>query len=328
MRSLQMPTELERAWGILQPRRGKELNSFPLDLAVHGVPCRVAIDRDGLRHLLVPALEESLAATSRPSTLTVTVRNLHFDDGGNRYVDACVTEPDLHPEFDDLIRDVLDEVRDADRPGATALRTIGRWRRLFGSKAVRGLSAQARLGLFAELVLLRAVLAERPGVGLDVWTGPLRKPHDFELSRRCVEVKAVGAGSDSIVVHGIDQLDRHVGRPLDLVVMTVVGDPDGTTLKDLVDHVQSMTASPTALKELLGETGWTAAANHADTEPLAVSELIRVRVDDSTPRLTSSSLLLGELPEELSHLTYRLSRKAIGDHGQSASLHDVIGDAV
>jgi hypothetical protein len=165
-------------------------------------------------------------------------------------------------------------------------------------------------------------------MGLDVWTGPSRRPHDFELPRRCIEVKAIGEAGDSVVVHGLDQLDRHDGRPLDLVVMTVVADPDGTTLTDLVEQVRSTTTSPTAFKELLGMSGWSTSTSHADTEPLAVSEVVGVRVDDVVPRLTSSSLVLGELPEELSDLTYRLSRKAIGDHGEPVALHDVIGDAV
>lgn len=319
------PTDVERAWAVLQPPEQAELAAFPIGPDLGGISCRLAVDRHDLRHLLVPATTEQVAVDPRPSALAVSVRPLTFDGVKATWVDVSCTEPDLNPEFDDLINDVLQDVADTDRPASAALRTIARWRRLFGSKAIRGLGAQAKRGLFAELVLLRTVLSLRPGTETEVWTGPLRRPHDFELPRHCIEVKAVGQNADSVTIHGLDQLASHGGRPLDLVVMTVVDDPAGMTLSELVEDIKAMTASSPAFAKLLREAGWTPAVGAVDADPLSVSDVIRVVVDDTLPRLVPGSLVTGTLPVQLSELSYQLSLEAVQDQGEYVTLDDLIG---
>jgi hypothetical protein len=321
------PTEVERAWAVLQPPRHAQLAAFPIGPDLGATSCRLAVDQDGLRHLIVPATSEQVAVDPRPSALTVTVRQLTFDGLKTVWVDVCCTDGDLNPEFDELINDVLENLDGSSTPAATTLRTINRWRRLFGAKATRGLSVQARRGLFAELMLLRTLLTCQPTVDVSAWTGPLRQPHDFELPRRCIEVKAVGRRNDAVTIHGLDQLASHDGRPLDLVVMTVVDDPAGATLAEIIDEIKTMTPNLPALATLLRDSGWTPMIGAADTDRLSVSDVISVVVDDTLPRLVPNSLTAGTLPTEISELTYKLSREAVDDRGQHVTLDELIGRA-
>src|SRR6266568_9201907 len=145
---------LERAWAVLDTPIDSELSSYPIDLSFDGIACRVALDRHGHRHLLVPATGESVTADNRPSVLAVTVRKLVFGSDDGTYVDLTCAEADLHAEFDEVVADVLQSVKGAERPGITALQSIGRWRRLFRARLIRGLGIQAKIGLFAELTVL------------------------------------------------------------------------------------------------------------------------------------------------------------------------------
>ncbi|MGH4000937.1 MAG: PD-(D/E)XK motif protein, partial [Pseudonocardiaceae bacterium] len=214
------PGRLQRAWAVLSAPRTAALSAYLLEVTAGGLACRVALDRAGLRHLLVPASGETLAPDRRPSVLSCSVRILTFDSEMMTYVDIWCTEPDLHAEFDDVIDDLLDAVDGAAAPGATALAGLSRWRRLFRTRLARGLSAAARIGLFAELTVLRSLLDADPSLPVEVWTGPLGQPHDLEAPTRCLEIKATGTRHEPITINGIEQLDTHDGRPLDLLVLT------------------------------------------------------------------------------------------------------------
>lgn len=295
--------ELTRAWAVLTAPRVAELSSYPLALAAAGAHCRVALDRDGRRHLLVPAPQEELTTDPRPSVLTSVVRTLAFDGSTVVHVDICCTDPDLDPEFDDVVSDLLDSVDGSPSPGAAALAGLARWRRLFRSRLERGLGAAVRLGLFAELSVLRSLLSHSTPPTIEVWTGPLGRPHDFEASSGCLEVKATGPDTDTIRINGLDQLDTHDGRSLELVIVTVVPDPDGTTLADLVGTVTTMLDDPTGLVRRLTRLGWSA-GDRTDDEPLTVADVARIPVDAATPRLVPGSLTSGELPMGIATLNY------------------------
>ncbi|BCB81195.1 hypothetical protein GCM10022251_82620 [Phytohabitans flavus] len=322
----EMPGELQRAWAVLRPPKDSELASYPLELILHGADCRVAVDTNALRHLLVPVQDEQLAGDTRPSNLRAAVRWLVFGGQRHCYIDVWCAEPELNAEFDGLIADVLQEIERSEQPGIAALGVIDRWRRLFRTQSLRGMGTEARRALFAELTVLRSLLKVDPRT-VGTWTGPLRAPHDFEAFRRCIEVKAVGRASDHVVVHGIEQMAHHDGRPLDLVVLEVVEDPDGTTLTELTRQVRELAADPAGFDELLDTTGWAPLPGQPDVEALTVTEAVRVAVDTSFPKLVRGSLVLGSLPQGLSHLSYRISRDLVLEHGRTVSMERLAGDA-
>jgi Putative PD-(D/E)XK family member, (DUF4420) len=318
---------LERGWAVLTPPRAQALTSFPLDISIGDMACRVALDSSGARHVLIPIDGETLQPDQRPSVLGLTVRRLTFGPDDRTYVDLSCAERELFSEFDDVAVDVLDTALEADRPGAAAIRAIMRWRRLFRSRLVRGLSYQARLGLFAELTMLSALLETRPDLSVDVWRGPLREPHDFEAPVACLEVKALGPASDSITVHGLGQMDSHDGRPLELILVDVVEDSDGTTLSDLVDRLRNQVLSPVDLRSRLTAAGWSPSPDTEDTDAFSIGAVRRISVQDGVPRLTKDSLVEGTLPDGLSDLQYSLDVAALLPFASSASLPQVAQEA-
>jgi hypothetical protein len=319
---------LERAWAVLTPPRTKEFESFPLDLEFDGVACRAALDSIGSRHLLIPAVGEPVAVDSKQAALGMRLVKLAFGGSGVQYVDVSCADRHLYDEFDEVAADVLDEIEGVETPASVTIQTVGRWRKLFASRLVRGLSKPAKLGLFAELSMLSHLLDADPAFPVEDWRGPLREPHDFEAPARCLEIKALGSLADNVVIHGIDQLDVHDGRPLDLVLARVVEDPDGLTIGDLVDDVRDSRASASLLRSRLAAAGWSADADRPDTEFFSIQEVLRVTVADSVPRLVRSSLAEGGLPLGISDLRYQLDLAALLPFASSASLADMAEGAI
>ena len=323
------PDYLERAWAVLtRPTRADALTSYPIDMFFGGIPCRVALDRSGYRHLLVPTVGESVRADNRPSTLAVSVRPLVFDREQATYVDLACTEPDLHPEFDDVVTDVLDAVAESTAPASVALRTVDRWRRLFRSRLVRGMGARAKLGLFAELSVLSALLECSPALPVDVWRGPRGEAHDFEAPTGCVEVKGLGADAETVVIHGPAQLDVHDGRPLDLVLVAVAVNPDGTTLTELVTDLETRVQRPGELRSLLRSAGWQRQTDLPDPDAYVIEQVLRVRVDEAVPRIVRASLATGDLPDGVQQLSYHVRRDRLESLADEAALEDVVREVV
>lgn len=327
MKGSNPPGRLQRAWAVLSVPQTAALASYPLNVTAWDTSCRVALDRAGLRHLLVPAPGETLAPDRRPSVLSSVIRNLTFDAETMTYVDISCNEPDLHAEFDDVIDDLLDGIENAAAPGATALAGLSRWRRLFRTRLVRGLSATGRAGLFAELTVLRALIDTEPSLPVDVWTGPLGHPHDFEAPARCLEVKATGPRREPVTINGIDQLDTHAGRPLDLLVLTLLPDPEGTTLTELIDVVRSATGNAAGFVQRLRHMGWQLDPQASDTDAFVVGEVLRIPITDCTPRLVPASLAAGALSDGVSDLSYRLDRDALTAHATPGTLAEIAGEA-
>ncbi|GAA0403525.1 hypothetical protein GCM10009541_53370 [Micromonospora gifhornensis] len=322
------PTMLERAWAVLVPPRGKGLTSFPLEVLSGEEPCRVALDAAGARHLLVPAGHQTESVDPKPAVLGLAIRQLSFGRGAITYVDVSCAEPDLFPEFDGVVTDVLEAVSDAPRPASAAVEAVLRWRRLFRSSLLRGMSRQAKIGLFAELVMLSAFVEADRGFPVQAWRGPFNDPHDFEAITRCVEVKALGAAGDGIIVHGLEQLDTHDDRPLDLVLMRVLEDPDGCSVSDLVHRLRGVVASRSDLRARLSAVGWSEQPDRPDLDMFVVDEVLRVAVDGETPRIVPASLALGGLPDGIDNLSYRVELGALLPLAVGASLSEIAEESV
>jgi hypothetical protein len=321
------PSELERAWAVLSPPRVKDFESFPLGLSFGGHPCRAALDAAGSRHLLVPDAGEGVMVDPRPAALGTTLRKLSFGGPASAYLDVSCSEKELYGEFDDVLSDILEEIEGSDRPVSAAVRIVARWRKLFRSALVRGLSAQAKRGLFAELTVLAELIAADSAFPVDAWRGPLKEPHDFEAPAGCIEVKAVGVEGGPIVVHGLDQLARHNDRPLDLVILRVVEDPDGLTIADLVTRLRHAGASWVELRQRLAAVGWHDDPSRPDTDAFAVDEVLCVRVTDAVPRLVPRSLVAGAVPEGIGDVQYGIELASLLPYSSGASLAEIASEA-
>jgi hypothetical protein len=294
-----------------------------MDLAFGSNPVRLALDGQGHRNLLIPAGSETIPADQRPSVLRVQQQSLSFDGSTSSYLVVCCTESELSGEFDELVLDVLESIERSQTPAQDAAHSIGRWRRLFRASRLRGLTTQERLGLFAELSVLQALLTSSSLVGSSCWTGPDQHPHDFELPGECLEVKAIGVESSAISIHGVDQLDQHGERPLTLIVCTVLSDPDGQTLHELIESVRSQLPDEPLFTQQLAKAHWSVADAGSSTESYSVAATAVVPVTSGLPRLTNGSFVAGALPEGVAKVTYQVEVGRLLEHANGTSLLDV-----
>jgi hypothetical protein len=297
---------VRRAWGVLSAPTDDALSSYPVDMFFGGRPVRLAIDRDGQRHVMVPAGSEKVAPDQRQHVLAMKQASYSFDSTPTAYLDIVCGDTDLNAEFDDVVLDVLEGIDGSSTPAGDAAATIGRWRRLFRAGLRRSLSEQQRIGLFAELALLKELLAVDGTLSAGVWTGPDRLPHDLELEAGSIEVKGLGRASSTITIHGLEQLDTHDDKTLHLVLVSVVADESGTTTHELVDHLRGTFSDGAAFVSQLAKTGWTADDPMSALTSYAIESIAVVLVDASTPRLTRSSLV-SELPDGIDDVRYSIS---------------------
>jgi hypothetical protein len=276
---------------------------------------------------LIPVGTDRPESDERPSVLSSAVRILSFGTSPLTYLDVWCLDPDLNAEFDDVVADLLESVDGSRLPGAAAVESLSRWRRLFRARLVRGISIRARIGLFAEMTMLRALYDADPSLSIDVWTGPLNNPHDFEPPARCLEIKAVGQRREPITINGIRQLEQHDGRPLELVLVTVVPDPLGVPLAELVDSVRTKSGNAAGFDTRLRRIGWDPDATSPGEDTFVVGQVVRAPVGETFPRVVPGSLVEGALPASISDLSYSVNFGAILDHCTAGGLADIAQDA-
>lgn len=293
---------IRRGWAVLAPPKSNHFTTYPLAVSQDLTP-RLALDRAGRRHLLIPTDEVHELSGESSASLSLTVSTLVFDGEALQYLAVCCNEPELNPEFDEVLVDIMDAVsRHPEDAGSVTLDVVGRWRRLFRAAGKRGLSPEAQMGLFAELSLLRA-LQDIDDRALSFWTGPEAAPHDFELPFSSVEVKGVGRTADHIVVHGLDQMDSMGGKPLTLALVFLGSHPAGETVAGLISALEAVVEDVPAFRAKLRGSGWT--GQEPDSR-FVIDEIRRVDVID-VPRLVGSDLRSGTLRTGIYKLSYSVS---------------------
>jgi hypothetical protein len=301
---------LHRAWIVLVKPVGNEFASFALDPARGVRSLRAAMDAHGRQHLLVPHDDASAALSGGArGALSISSRSLTFDGHAATYVDVVCHDPSLRREFDQICLDILDAyAEDGPKSGAAVVaQVVNRWRRLLRTIRGRGLSPEERVGLFAELSVLRSLVATDSASSAN-WTGPDKRPHDFEFDCVSLEVKGLGATANDIVVHGLDQLQELNGKALFIVLVDVEQDDTGERLADVVAELQKLLGTRDGLMAKLNIMGFE--DNDDDLTRYAIGALHLGRVTDGVPRLVASDIV-GGVPEGLSRISYHIDRGAL-----------------
>jgi hypothetical protein len=241
----------------------------------------------------------------RRSAAVQLVRRPLTVDGADRWFGELVCHrPELESIFAAFCADVIARIT-ADPKGepiVIASNALSRWRSLFSS-AGRRLGPQQLRGLFAELVVLRRLIS-RPGGNVETWTGPLKQPHDFSAGGWAVEVKASGVGETRVRIHGIKQLQPPDSGALALAHLQVDEDDAGQTVPELVAAIRGV-CGPTPLMLRLELAGYqTADEKHYENLRLRVVQETWYAVDDSFPRVISTSFAGGQAPEGVDDLHY------------------------
>jgi hypothetical protein len=317
---------IRMAWAVLSPPTTNLFNSYALPAAPTGHALRLAVDTTGNRHLLVPSAGSlELESPNPASALVLSTSMLGFGGLPTSYLDVECRDPELYPEFDELLADILASVRTtASGWDSIALDVVTRWRRLFRAARLRGLSPEGQLGLFAELQVLRVLLENDPR-GLARWTGPDHDPHDFEFDEWSIEVKGIGADADHIVVHGIDQLDKTEGKKLLLLLLQVEVDPVGGSVGEVITQLRGMATDLQTLENKLRRAGWT--GQESETKfSLTASSVIEV--GPTTPRIIRGDLRAGSLPPGVHRLSYRVGLAPLIEHATTTTVQAVVAEVL
>lgn len=120
------------------------------------------------------------------------------------------------------------------------------WQAFMEREAPESMSREEELGLFGELLVLRACL--EAGVpeeeAVRSWLGPMDGLHDFAFLPGSVEVKTTTAPAGFLATIGsLDQLDHSQVQALFLAGVRLTLDDQGQTLPELVDQVHQRLSS-------------------------------------------------------------------------------------
>ncbi len=198
------------------------------------------------------------AGNTFPSSAGFEVHLEPIASGPNGSVRICLrlTEQRYQDVFAVLAEDVAAAVAAAgsEPAGLTAMISrLNTWQRFLKRHGEGILSDHERVGLFAELIVLRSLLADGLAASDAVrgWRGPWGGAQDFNLATCSLEVKAtVSANPVSFEVSNLAQLDERVLPSLILRHLTLARTMTGETLPKLVDMV-GMTIAATDPAALL-----------------------------------------------------------------------------
>ncbi|MFE9770680.1 PD-(D/E)XK motif protein [Streptomyces sp. NPDC005931] len=246
---------------------------------------------------------------------------------------VILTADELREVFNPLVSDVADTVRAAPAAAdalAAAVDRFGRWQDLLRAVSRDGLSAEARRGLYGELLVLGDVLlaslAQTSAV--EAWTGPTGTNQDFQLSAVAIETKAsVAKRPRSIRIASERQLDG-TGTPALLLALAQLDERrggSGESLNRRVEGIRQRLTSPAARARfdgLLIQAGYLPGHRDLYEEPrYTLRELRFWHVREGFPRLVES-----DLPEGVGDCTYHVSTSGLDAHRATADeVKELIG---
>lgn len=254
------------------------------------VDAHLAVDGDGLPHLLVP-VHGTVSQDRRSAAVWITRRELQVDGELQVFADLGCRDHDLVRVFDRLVTEVLEVAeRTGERLDLVQARTLVEWRHLLS--AARGrLSHEIVTGLFGELSVLCHLAEAEPHLALDAWVGPTGATQDFQHGNRAIEVKSrVTHSAERVRISSLEQLDWRTLDKLTLAVIDVEDDDFGQSLGDLVDRAVAIGVPRLALNDLLEGFGFVAGMKGDEERRMQVARLRVWQVAEGFPALTTQDM--------------------------------------
>jgi len=166
------------------------------------------------------------------------LRRLEGADGG-LFADFWCADPAKDKLFGVMVDEVLGRWAAGEGSGPTiAGRVLQTWRALLSSESNNALSLAEQAGLFGELFFLERLCTKNQHA-LDCWRGPDGHPQDFVTGEWIAEVKS-SMNSNSVFIHGPDQLDADPANSLMLTVFYLALGPSGRSLVEQVQRVRDL----------------------------------------------------------------------------------------
>ena len=280
----------------------------------------------GNRMLILRVSTGSLAGVPVPPDSGGLVLRLSHrgDPGAETDVELMLTDTQHRDIFDLLVRDLVEAAEQPEDEAVGVARLMARlsnWQQLLRRLSPRGLSPEARLGIWGELWVMREVLAPAIGIAdaISAWRGPMGADQDFQMGAVCMEVKTSAAHSlDGIPVAS----ERQLEVPEDVVLVLAGLSVDarighGETLGDMIRVVRSAAAEAGCLSMLDdrlegGGCGGEDAHLHDDMG-YSVRSLAPFLVGQGFPKLVSADLAIG-----VSDVRYSISLASCRPHMMGA----------
>lgn len=238
---------------------------------------------------------------------------------------VILTADGLREVFNPLVADVAETAKSAPAAAealAAAVDRFERWQDLLRAVSRDGLSAEARRGLYGELLVLGDVLLASLGEAeaIEAWTGPTGTNQDFQLSELAIETKAsVAKRPRSIRIASERQLDG-TGTPALLLALANLDERrggSGESLNRRVEGIRQQLTSPAARARfdgLLVQVGYLPGHHDLYEEPrYTLRELRFWHVREGFPRLVES-----DLPEGVGDCTYQVSTSGLDAYRATA----------
>ncbi|MFE2300444.1 PD-(D/E)XK motif protein [Streptomyces sp. NPDC059445] len=231
--------------------------------------------------------------------------------------------------FSALLADLLNHlVSTSAAPAAGVTRRVATWQRMLGRGLGQALGLEEQVGLFGELLVLRDfVIPAVQDNAVTAWAGPRGGAKDFLWRRWGLEVKTTISSQRyaRCRIHGEEQLDVGALTTLLLAHQTLLRDPTGTSLPDLVDELrndQGLAGQLTELEDALLEAGWVEThRRYYDHERWVLDKRSFFHVSAGFPRLVSTML-----PSGVSGVSYNLDlRLCRSFQVDEATVRDLVG---
>lgn len=242
---------------------------------------------------------------------------------------ALTRKPDGSMElFSAMARDIVDllatcPAADEARGLAMLLGRARAWQE-FMRKGAAPLDAEAEIGLFGELAVLRAIMEAgvAPAAACEAWRGPMGGLRDFEIGTGGLEVKSTLASAGFPArIGSLDQLDDTVRQPLFVAGIRMRQTSDGRSLPEAVEALRDIVMGDMEAQQLLADRLLAARYldAHADQYPrrFELTDSRFLRVVDDFPRMTPWSV-----PQGVTRASYDIDLEQV--QGQSYPLSDAL----
>lgn len=299
---------LRRAWATHEAQgTTDDIRAYQVATCVGGAAVRVHVDRAGARHLLVPGASASTVPLSKGAAMSHCSRRLVFDGTEEVLLDVYCERPTLFGEFDDLLASILVESKQSFDPAGAALTAIANWRDLLLARARGPLEHRREMGLFAELFVLDLASRRSESFNPEHWRGPYKEPKDIVTPWTWAEVKAAPPTSETVRIHGLDQLADVGDATGFLIIVTATENESGTPTSEVVESLRERATNPDLFDEQLALMGWV-----SDETPTRHWVVERLTVASSThiPRLVVADLR-EPAPNGVSDVQYRVDLRTV-----------------
>lgn len=295
----------EAPWspGVFTARQvASSINGEPIIFA--GLKCET--DKPPIRLLLLSiprSLAIRLGLNKKLDNLVLALLE-NTNDERLAWLSLSLINPDYESIFLVLCEDLITKVSNIPSDKARLemfLNRIQVWASLFSHEPRKGLSQEAKRGLFGELQSILALTEDTRSFGkvISAWTGLIGGHQDFRFQNGSLEVKTTKGNGDYIIVENEHQLNLTEVKSLFLIHFLVnEGPADGKSLADIVDEIRMLISDSldvlSAFNDTLIRSGYLDIHRALYESPLFTVRAVQsYQIQAEFPRLEPSSIPLG-----------------------------------